>query len=171
MYIGHYMPIYQYRYWPRNPESLRLCYELEPDLITNFACIFIYKIVMSAIKEDALEKSSMSKSPHSSSNKKLSLRLFSGFVNTICKNSCSFIHSLKPHRLRIKTHAAIGHSYQRQPTFGCSGCSRDAAVGLFSAAGKPIWLQEQQAAQGSDNPLWSRVVDRRLTLQADTVML
>lgn len=67
VYIGHYMRIYQYRYWPRNPVSLRLCYESEPDLITNFAFIFIYKIVMSAIKEDALEKkSSTSKSHHSS---------------------------------------------------------------------------------------------------------
>lgn len=45
----------------------------------------------------------------------------------------------------------------------------NAAVGLFSAAGKPIWHQEQQATQGSDNPLWSLVVDRRLTLQADMV--
>lgn len=45
------------------------------------------------------------------------------------------------------------------------------AVGLLSAAGKPIWLQEQQADQGSDNPLRSLVLDRRLALQADMVML
>lgn len=48
----------------------------------------------------------------------------------------------------------------------------NAAVGLFSAAGMPIWLQQQQqAAPGSDNPLRGPALDRRPALPTDVLML
>lgn len=93
---------------------------------------------------------------------KLSLQLFSTFVNTICRKSRT--------DYGFKTHCLGGNLINVSTHLGAV-VTVNAAVGLFSAAGKPIWLQEQQAARGSDNPLRSLVVDRRLALQADMVML
>lgn len=93
---------------------------------------------------------------------KLSLQLFSRFVNTICRKSRT--------DYGFKTHCLGGNLINVSTRLGAV-VAVNAAVGLFSAAGKPIWLREQHAARGSDNPLRSPVVDRRLALQADMVML
>lgn len=98
----------------------------------------------------------------------MSYKLETSFATSqqICEHNLQAIW----YRLQIKDIPPGGNLINVSPHLGAV-VTVNAAVLLLSAAGKPIWLQEQQAAPGSDNPLRSLVVDKQLVLQADMVML